>query len=36
MLGRTTREILALVDAELRGPGGSSPDGAVQKSGAAR
>jgi hypothetical protein len=34
--GRTTREILALVDDELRGSGGSSPDAAVQESGAAR
>jgi len=31
--GRPTREILALVDAELRGTGDGSPDGAAQESG---
>jgi hypothetical protein len=35
VLGHPTREILGLVDAELRGTG-SSPDGAAQESGAAR
>jgi AcrR family transcriptional regulator len=33
---RPTREILALVDAELRGTGDSSPDGAARESSAAR
>jgi Tetracyclin repressor-like, C-terminal domain len=35
-LGRPTREILALVDAELRRTDGSSPEGAAAESGAAR
>jgi AcrR family transcriptional regulator len=34
--GRPTREVLALVDAELRGTGGVSPDGTTRKFHAAR
>jgi hypothetical protein len=36
VLGRPTREILALVDAELRRTDGSSPEAAAAESGAAR
>jgi hypothetical protein len=36
VLGRPTKEILALVDAELRGTAGTSPVGAAQESSAAQ